>query len=124
MNSSGDRCRSLAARGWDLARRGHPYEAHEAWEECWLELHGDEKLWLQALIQLVVAELHGESGNPAGAASLREKATVKLSRLAALDFQEPAWCEGLRLPLPCPLLERLARRDDTPADGSLWRRES
>ena len=28
------------------------YEAHEDWEELWHEAEGDEKRWLQGLIQI------------------------------------------------------------------------
>jgi len=110
----------LAAAGLELVRDGHPFEAHEVWEELWLELRGDERLWLQALIQLAVSGLHAESGNRAGAHSLREKAVVKLARLAAAGFHEPAWAADLGLPSPGLLLDRLAREDAGRGPVDLW----
>ncbi len=120
MSTPADRRRSLASRGLRQARRGHTYSAHEIWEELWLELTGDDRLWLQALIQLVVSQLHRESGNTAGAQSLREKATIKLGRLMTTEFQEPEWATGLGLPLPHLLLERLARPNWESRPADLW----
>ncbi|MFA7330090.1 MAG: DUF309 domain-containing protein [Candidatus Delongbacteria bacterium] len=120
MSTPTEQRRSLAARGLRQARRGHSFSAHEIWEELWLELSGDDRLWLQALIQLAVSQLHRESGNNSGALSLREKATVKLGRLAASDFHEPEWAAGLGLPLPCHLLVRLARPDGESRPDELW----
>ena len=39
------------ARGADLFNRGHHWEAHEAWEELWLALEDEPKLFVQGLIQ-------------------------------------------------------------------------
>jgi hypothetical protein len=110
----------LACTGLALVRDGHPFEAHEVWEELWLELRGDDRLWLQALIQLAVSGLHAESGNAAGAGSLREKATVKLARLAAAGFALPDWAAESGLPLPGPLLDRLARQEAGRGAVDLW----
>ncbi len=112
--------RQLARRGLHLARQGRGFAAHEVWEELWLELHGDERLWLQALIQLAVSQLHRDSGNQLGSASLREKAAVKLSRLATEGFPEPEWAAGLELPLPKRLLELLAGPDPAGLGAELW----
>jgi hypothetical protein len=102
------RRRTLAAAGLAHARAGRFFAAHEAWEGLWLELRGDERLWLQALIQVAVALHHAEAGNAAGRDSLAEKAAVKLERLAALEHREPEWATGLGLPAPRPLLRALA----------------
>ncbi|HEY6329060.1 MAG TPA: DUF309 domain-containing protein, partial [Blastocatellia bacterium] len=39
------------------------YEAHEVWEEVWLESTGTEKLFYQMLIQSAVGLHHYERGN-------------------------------------------------------------
>ena len=39
------------ASGAELFNRGQYWEAHEAWEELWLELDDQEKLFVQGLIQ-------------------------------------------------------------------------
>jgi len=43
------------ARGADLFNRGLYWEAHEAWEELWLELEDAEKLFVQGLIHVAAA---------------------------------------------------------------------
>ena len=42
-------------RGADLFNRGLYWEAHEAWEELWLELEDEPKLLVQGLIQVAAA---------------------------------------------------------------------
>ena len=43
------------ARGAELFNRGQYWEAHEAWEELWLELEDEPKLFVQGLIQVAAA---------------------------------------------------------------------
>ena len=43
------------ASGAELFNRGQYWEAHEAWEELWLELDDQEKLFVQGLIQVAAA---------------------------------------------------------------------
>ncbi|MDA1193953.1 MAG: DUF309 domain-containing protein [Planctomycetota bacterium] len=38
------------------------WEAHEAWEDLWLEAEGAHRLWLQGLIQYAAALFHFERG--------------------------------------------------------------
>jgi len=68
-------------QGIDLFNEGRYFECHEVWEEVWLRSAGEEKLFLQGLIQAAVAILHAERGNFDGAASLYEKARAKLAAL-------------------------------------------
>jgi hypothetical protein len=42
--------------------RGAFFEAHEHWELLWLDAVGDEKRWLQGLIQIAAAFVHYERG--------------------------------------------------------------
>jgi predicted metal-dependent hydrolase len=42
-------------RGADLFNRGLHWEAHEAWEELWLELEDEPRLFVQGLIQVAAA---------------------------------------------------------------------
>ena len=57
------------------------FECHEAWEEIWKLSSGEEKTFLQGMIQAAVAILHSKRGNPDGASSLLEKSRVKLDPL-------------------------------------------
>jgi predicted metal-dependent hydrolase len=53
-----------------LFNRGDFFEAHEVWESLWMETHGPEKKFFQALIQAAVALCHFCNGNVRGAAKL------------------------------------------------------
>jgi predicted metal-dependent hydrolase len=47
--------REVLARGAALFNQGSYWEAHEAWEELWLELEDEPKLFVQGLIQVAAA---------------------------------------------------------------------
>lgn len=58
------------AAGAELFNRGEYFEAHEVWEELWLECPAAERRFVQALIQAAVAVYHFGRGNHAGAVRL------------------------------------------------------
>jgi uncharacterized protein len=58
------------ARGVELFNRGDYFDAHEVWEELWMDCPAAERRFVQALIQAAVALHHFERGNHAGAARL------------------------------------------------------
>ena len=47
--------------------RGEYFDAHEVWEELWMECPAAERRFIQSLIQAAVALYHWERGNAAGA---------------------------------------------------------
>jgi hypothetical protein len=49
---------------------GDFFEAHEVWEDLWAESHGDDRRFVQGLIQAAVGLFHFSSGNLGGAAKL------------------------------------------------------
>jgi hypothetical protein len=49
---------------------GDFFEAHEVWEDLWAESHGDDRRFVQGLIQAAVGLFHYHSGNLGGAAKL------------------------------------------------------
>jgi predicted metal-dependent hydrolase len=55
------------------------WHAHEAWERIWLVAHGDEKTFLQGLIQLAAAYHHVQRGTFRGAVRLFDAAFLKLA---------------------------------------------
>ncbi|HEX6086340.1 MAG TPA: DUF309 domain-containing protein [Thermoanaerobaculia bacterium] len=59
------------------------WHAHEAWERDWLVAEGDEKLFLQGLIQLAAAYHHVQRGTYSGGIRLFDAALEKLSRVPA-----------------------------------------
>ncbi|MEO8586249.1 MAG: DUF309 domain-containing protein [Acidobacteriota bacterium] len=68
----------LFAKGLAEFRAGRYFEAHEDWELLWKDSAGDDKVFLQGLIQLAAALVHVGRGNPAPAARLFALAKEKL----------------------------------------------
>jgi len=60
------------------------FEAHEVWEEIWLNASDPTKLFYQMLIQAAVGLHHYERGNTRGASGMYQNVTAKLQRLPAL----------------------------------------
>ncbi len=56
----------LFQKGLDAFNSAHFYDAHEHWEEVWLETPNPEKLFLQGLIQVAAAFHHYSRDNSAG----------------------------------------------------------
>jgi len=60
--------------------RGQYFEAHELWEEAWLELDGVERILVQGLIQIAAGLHHLRQRRPRPAAGLLRKGLDKLAR--------------------------------------------
>lgn len=56
------------------------FECHEAWEELWAESLGDEKKFLQGMIQAAVALFHFGNENYGGAKKLYVSSTKLLTQ--------------------------------------------
>lgn len=67
------------AAGIDLFNSHHFWHAHESWEQLWLTGQGEEKRFLQGLIQLAAAYHHVQRGTFRGAGRLFEAAQTKLA---------------------------------------------
>lgn len=65
--------------GIDLFNTAQFWSAHEAWERDWLTAAGDEKIFLQGLIQLAAAFHHVQRGTLSGAGRLIDAAVAKLA---------------------------------------------
>jgi hypothetical protein len=64
-----------------LVFNAHDYfEAHEVWEDLWADSHGDERRFVQGLIQAAVGLFHFTGGNLGGA--------LKLYR-SSRDYMQP-----------------------------------
>ena len=70
--------RSSLADGITLFNTHRFWHAHEAWERDWLVAEGDEKLFLQGLIQLAAAYHHVQRGTFRGGIRLFDAALAKL----------------------------------------------
>jgi predicted metal-dependent hydrolase len=78
--------RQILARGAELFNRGLYWEAHEAWEELWLRLDDEPKLFVPGLIQVAAAGHKAFAQNqPRGCVKLLVSALEKLDR-APPDF--------------------------------------
>jgi uncharacterized protein len=65
-------------RGIDHFNRGEFFEAHEVWEDLWIELNDEQKGFYHGLIQAAVTLHHARRGNPNGARSLYRRMYANL----------------------------------------------
>ena len=77
------------------------FEAHDVWEELWMETSGQQRVFYQGLIQTAIAYYHAENQNPKGAAHLIHRAIEKL------ELFRPS-SEGVNLEQLLPVLHRHA----------------
>ena len=89
-------------RGAALFDQGRFWDAHEAWEEAWLEEDGDVRLFLQGLIQ-VAAGYHKATVQlqPNGCVKLLTSGLAKLEQLPSLflDVELATFMERVRMTL-------------------------
>lgn len=78
-----------------LFNDGYYWHSHEAWEVVWHESGGDDKRFVQGLIQLAGALHHHESGNGKGRDSLRRTAGEKFTGLSPV-FHGLDWADLLK----------------------------
>ncbi len=57
------------------------FECHDTWESIWMESKGEEKLFLQGLIQIAVGYFHASNGKYHAAISQFSKGIAKVSSL-------------------------------------------
>ena len=72
-------------RGLELLNHGRYFEAHEVLEDVWRATPGQERQFLQGLIQVAVALHHQSTGNLEGAGSVMRRAAHNLSAYSG-DF--------------------------------------
>lgn len=95
-------------RGIGLFNRAEFFDAHEVLEDVWRVAAGEEKKFLQGLIQVAVAFHHHSTGNKVGARSLLGRSAKNLAGY-------PENFAGIQL---ASLLESLARWRDALDHGS------
>jgi uncharacterized protein len=69
--------------GIELFNAGEFWHAHESWEQIWLGAQGEDKRFLQGLIQLAAAYHHVRRGTLRGAGRLFAAAQTKLTPFPA-----------------------------------------
>src|SRR5665213_2395457 len=70
----------LYQKGLEAFNSSHFYDAHEHWEEVWLEALNAEKMFLQGLIQVAAAFHHHSRANLQGTRNLLFAGLMKLDR--------------------------------------------
>jgi Domain of unknown function (DUF309) len=106
-----------------LFNRGDFFECHEVLEVVWLETSGDDKLFLQGLIQVAVSFYHLRRGNFPGSERLLRAGLQKLS--GAGGGPRPIDVPRL-LAILAPLPDRIEAglvSPDNPAPVLEWRAE-
>ena len=92
------------------------YEAHDAFEDIWNTLDGDERQIIQGILQVSVSQYHLSKGNINGATILMGEGLGRIKTRTDNDL-------GIDLKLFCDRLEKLLRKlqyneklskDDTP----------
>jgi uncharacterized protein len=68
----------LYQKGLEAFNSDHFYEAHEHWEEVWLETPNPDKMFLQGLIQVAAAFHHYSRANLQGTRNLLRAGLLKL----------------------------------------------
>jgi len=69
-------------KGVELFNRQEFYEAHEAWEEGWIDELSDDRVMLQGLIQVAAGFYKLQVGAPNGTVKLLEQGLAKLRKFA------------------------------------------
>lgn|SRR5579872_60231 len=74
----------LYQKGLEAFNSEHFYEAHEHWEEVWLETSDPDKKFLQGLIQVAAAFHHHSRANRKGTRNLLHAGLLKLEYFPAV----------------------------------------
>lgn len=69
-----------------LFNRGDFFEAHEVWEDLWMDTAGPDKQFFQGLIQVAVGLCHFCNGNVRGAVKLYHSSRDYLSRYTSPHY--------------------------------------
>ena len=71
---------SCCGPGIELYNGGSYFEAHEAWEEVWLDAENSEREFYQGLIQITAAFVHVTRNEYPGSVRLLDAGISKLAR--------------------------------------------
>ena len=79
------------------------YEAHDAFEEIWNTLDGDERQIIQGILQVSVSQFHLSKGNYNGATILLGEGLGRITNRTNINL-------GIELETLCKSLEELLRK--------------
>ncbi len=80
----------LFKKGVNAFNKRQFYDAHEYWEDIWLNFKMEDAKCIQGLIQLAVSFFHYHNGNPKGAKSMAAKCIKK--------FDDHSEFRGIKVP--------------------------
>jgi hypothetical protein len=88
----------LYLKGLEAFNTGRFYEAHELWEEVWLETPNPDKKFLQGLIQVAAAFHHFSRANLRGTRNLLRAGLLKLDCFPGVHggLEIAPLCEAVR----------------------------
>ena len=87
----------------DLFNNQKWYEAHDAFEDIWNTLDGDERQIIQGILQVSVSQFHLSKGNFNGATILLGEGLGRIKNRTNIDL-------GIDLESFCKCLEELLRK--------------
>ena len=87
----------------DLFNNQKWYEAHDAFEDIWNTLDGDERQIVQGILQVSVSQFHLSKGNLNGATILLGEGLGRIKNRTNIDL-------GIDLESFCKCLEELLRK--------------
>ena len=92
----------------DLFNNQKWYEAHDAFEEIWNGLYGDERQIIQGILQVSVSQFHLNKGNLNGAMILLGEGLGRIKSRISIDLGLDlcSFCKSLEV-----LLEKLHSKD-------------
>ncbi len=90
----------------DLFNNQKWYEAHDAFEDIWNDLVGDERQIVQGILQVSVSQFHLSKGNLNGAMILLGEGLGRIRNRVSIDL-------GIDLILFCSSLESLLNKMHT-----------
>lgn len=76
---------ALFQKGLHAYKNKDYFSAHDHWEELWSDYYLEDRLFVQALIQMAVSFVHLENGNLKGAQSLMNKSLKKLKEYGGIQ---------------------------------------
>ena len=93
-----DKIDALFQRGLQAYQDKDYFSAHDHWEELWSDYYLEDRLFIQALIQMAVSFVHLENGNLKGAKSLMDKSLkyTWCNLAPCLSVWQSEWYKDLR----------------------------
>ena len=114
---SSNNFRESLNNAFDLFNNQKWYEAHDALEEIWNELDGDERQVIQGILQVSVSQFHLSKGNKNGATILLGEGLgrIRTRQGIKLGVDLLALCQRLELLLKKLQLNTPISKNDIPS---------